>query len=270
MGTIPAARMASWVAVSLFATHAPGVRAVPAVAGAGAEAQAMLGSPHETDFAAPRAASAPVIVIGFVGGFVNHENAVHSPVQLAARLRGAYPSGVYVQVFENHRRQEAYRKILEILDVARAGKISDQEKREARIIIYGISWGGSETVTLARELQEEKIPVLLTIQVDSVEKLGQNDGTIPSNVAEAANFYQANGMLHGRPEIRAEDRASTQILGNFRYDYKAQSLPCQGYPWYDRMLTKYHTEIECDPAVWNRVEGLIRGKLPVGDAANVR
>jgi hypothetical protein len=218
----------------------------------------------------PAKPSAPVIVIGFVGGFVKHQDAVHSPVQLAARLRQGYPSGVYVQVFENRRRQEAYRKILELLDVARAGKLSEEEKREARIIIYGISWGGSETVTLARELEEEKIPVLLTVQVDSVEKLGQNDQTIPANVAEAANFYQTNGMLHGRPEIRAEDRAHTRILGNFRYDYKAQSLACDGYPWYDRVLTKYHTEIECDPAVWNRVERLIRGKLPLAEAASAR
>ena len=34
----------------------------------------------------------PVIVIGFVGGFIKHDNLVHSEVQLAARLRKAYPS----------------------------------------------------------------------------------------------------------------------------------------------------------------------------------
>ena len=33
----------------------------------------------------------PVIVIGFVGGFIKHDNIVHSEVQLAARLRKAYP-----------------------------------------------------------------------------------------------------------------------------------------------------------------------------------
>jgi hypothetical protein len=30
------------------------------------------------------------------------------------------------------------------------------------------------------------------------------------------------------------------------------------------VFTRYHTEIECDPAVWNQVESLIRGKLPAG------
>ena len=35
----------------------------------------------------------PVIVIGFVGGFIKRDNPIHSEVQLAARLRKAYPFG---------------------------------------------------------------------------------------------------------------------------------------------------------------------------------
>ena len=205
---------------------------------------------------------APAIVIGFVGGFVGHENAVHSPVQVAARLRKDYGAGVYVEVFENRKREEAYKKIREILGGGRAGNLTEEEKRGARIIIYGMSWGGSETVALARELKGQGIPVLLTIQVDSVAKIGENDAVIPTNVAEAVNFYQVNGLLHGRAQIRAEDAGRTRILGNFKYDYKTKQLACEGYPWWDRVLTKYHTEIECDPAVWGRVEALIRGKLP--------
>src|SRR5215472_17333271 len=50
----------------------------------------------------------PAAVIGFVGGFVKHDNAVHSEVQLAARLRQDYLSGVQVEVFENHRREKAH------------------------------------------------------------------------------------------------------------------------------------------------------------------
>ena len=211
------------------------------------------------------ATPAPAIVIGFVGGFVGHENAVHSPVQVARRLRRDYSAGVYVQVFENRKREEAYKKIREILGGGRAGNLTADEKRGARIIVYGMSWGGSETVALARELKVQGIPVLLTIQVDSVAKIGENDEVIPANVAEAVNFYQTNGLLHGREKIRAENAARTRILGNFRYDYKTKSLACEGYPWWDRLLTKYHTEIECDPAVWGRVEALIREKLPVAE-----
>ena len=217
----------------------------------------------------------PTIVIGFVGGFVGHENAVHSPVQVGQRLKKEYPEGVYMEMFENRRREDAHRKILEVLrkgkpgitdgkSVASNGKgatLSDDEKKDAKIIIYGMSWGGSETVALARELEAEKIPVQLTIQVDSVAKVGQNDGVIPANVAEAANFYQTDGLLHGRTEIRAADAKKTRILGNFHYEYKKKSMNCEKYPWWDRLFTKYHTEIECDPEVWGRVEAMIRGKL---------
>jgi len=204
----------------------------------------------------------PCIVIGFVGGFVSHENLSHSEVQLAASLRKEYRSGVFVEAFENHRRDEAYRQILRLLDTNRDGKLSEREKQNARIIFYGHSWGGSESVNLARILGKEGIPVLLTVQVDSVAKRGQNDALIPANVGAAANFYQPDGLIHGRSRIRAADPARTQIVGNFRFDYKASPVRCENYPWWDNLLVKTHTEIECDPKVWSRVEQLIRSKLP--------
>lgn len=207
-------------------------------------------------------AKAPVIVVGFVGGFVRHDNAVHSPVQLAAHIRNNFTSGVYVEVFENRRREQAYQRILKILDADHNGTLSEEEKRDARIIIYGMSWGGSETVALARELEAQRIPVLLTVQVDSIAKMGQDDALIPANVAEAINFYQPHGLLHGQPEIRAVDPSHTRILGNFRSEYGSKPLQCEKYPWYDRIIWRQHTEIECDLAVWKQVESLIRSKLP--------
>jgi hypothetical protein len=204
----------------------------------------------------------PVIVIGIVGGFVKHDDEVHSPVQVATRVRSSYKNGVYVKVFENHRREDAHQDILKELDADRDGKLTEKEKREARIIIYGMSWGGSETIALAKELQADRIPVLLTIQVDSVTKFQGDDGLIPSNVEEAVNFYQTDGLLHGRTQIRAEDSARTKILGNFRYEYHADPVKgCQKYPWWDRLFVKAHTEIECDPTVWRQVETLIRDKI---------
>src|SRR5271156_6660761 len=50
-----------------------------------------------------------IIVIGFVGGFVRHDDLVHSGVQLAARLREDYPSGIYANTFENHQGDQAHR-----------------------------------------------------------------------------------------------------------------------------------------------------------------
>lgn len=206
--------------------------------------------------------SSPVIVIGFMGGFIKHDNAVHSGVQLATHLRHDYASGVYVEVFENRRREKAHQEILRLLSKNHDGTLTAEEKQNARVIIYGMSWGASETVTLARELERDGIPVLLTIQVDSISKIRQNDAVIPANVAEAANFYQPSGVLHGQPQIRAADGSRTRILGNYRFDYKSKPIRCDTYPWYDRVFTKTHTEIECDPTVWNQIESLIRAKVP--------
>ena len=201
------------------------------------------------------------IVIGFVGGFISHDNAVHGGVQLAERLRKEYPAQVHVEVFENHRGEQAHQQILRLLDADHDGNLSPEEKQSARIIIYGHSWGGSETVALARQLQTDGIPVLLTIQVDSVSKIGEDDSLIPANVEQAANFYQLNGYLHGRPEIRAADPARTKILGNIRFDYASKPIQCNGYSWFARAFEKPHIEIECDPNVINRVESLIRSQL---------
>ena len=208
------------------------------------------------------AAKPPVIVVGFVGGFVAHDNMVHSGVQLAAHLRETHPSGVFVKVFENRRRENAHREILKILDTNHDGTLSDEEKKEAHIIIYGMSWGGSETVSLAKDLDKDHIPVLLTIQVDSVAKMRQNDQMIPANVGEAVNFYQSNGLLRGQPKIRAADEKRTRIIGNFRFDYKSKNIKCDKYPWFLRVFAKYHTKIECDTEVWSQVESLIGSKLP--------
>ncbi len=231
-----------------------------------AAACAMSPVPQRRDWPTVPPASAapptpPVIVIGFVGGVVKHDDPIRSEVILAERLRAEYPSGVYIETFENRRREEALHAILTQLGADRSGLLSENEKRQARIILYGHSWGGSAMVELARELDKRGILVLLTIQVDSVKRFGQDDSVIPPNVARAANFYQPNGVIHGRAEIRAADPAKTQILGNFRFDYNEHPIHCPEYPWYDRTFANAHTEIDCDPAVWFRVEALIRQQI---------
>jgi hypothetical protein len=208
--------------------------------------------------------SAPpqTIVIGFLGGFVRHDDAVHSEVQLAQRLRNEYPPSVRVEAFENRRREDAHKLILSFLAADGSGKLTDEQKRAARVILYGHSWGANAVVALARDLQTDGIPVLLTVQVDSIAKNGQNDGLIPGNVAQAVNFYQDKGFLHGQRQIRAADATRTQILGNFRMDYAAKPIACPQYPWFDKIFMRSHIEIECDPSVWHRIETLIREQLP--------
>lgn len=209
----------------------------------------------------PLASHAGSIVIGFVGGFVAHNNSIHGEVQLAERLRHNTSSNLQVKMFENHRGAQARQEVLRLLDTDHDGSLSLEEKGSARIAIYGHSWGASETVALARSLERDHIPVLLTVQVDSVQKLGEDDASIPSNVAQAVNFFQTDGLLHGRVRIYAADASRTQILGNVHFDYKDKSIGCHGYSWFARTFMRPHIEIESDPSVWAQVESLIRAKL---------
>src|ERR1700733_8180666 len=78
----------------------------------------------------------PVVVIGFAGGFVRHDDMAHGPVQLGARLSHELPAGAYVQVFENRHGAQAHTEVLRRLS-------SPEEKLHARVIIYGHSWGAT-------------------------------------------------------------------------------------------------------------------------------
>lgn len=203
-------------------------------------------------------------MVGFVGGVMGHNDPIHNEVQLARRLRNDYAATLYVLTFENRRGGQAHQEVLRLLDSNHDGRLSLEEKKKARIAIYGHSWGASEAVTLARALQEDGIAVLLTIQVDSVHKPREDDQWIPPNVKEAVNFYQPDGMLRGRREIRAADPSRTRILGNIQVDYKSKKVSCEGYPWYAHVFAKPHMEIECDPSLWGQVEALIRSRMVTG------
>ena len=90
-----------------------------------------------------------VIVIGFVGGFVRNDDVRHPEVEFAGLLRERYPS-VHAEVFSNHDGKKALWRVLQLLDTNRDGVLTTGEAEQARIIIYGHSWGGSQAVTLAR------------------------------------------------------------------------------------------------------------------------
>jgi hypothetical protein len=202
------------------------------------------------------------IVIGFLGGYVRHDDSVHTTVQVAKSLRDAYPNAIHVATFENRRTDDAHNLILNLLGAKSASALTEKQKRSAQIILYGHSWGACAVVSLARQLKTEGIPVVLTVQVDSVSKAGRDDQTIPDNVRYAANFYQDKGFIRGQPKIVAADASRTTILGNYFFDYSAHPIACPEYPWYTRFFMRSHIEIECDQKVWQRVENLIREKLP--------
>jgi len=234
-------------------------------ASAGALAAFVVSDPAVTAGSEP---AAPAIVIGFVGGFVRRDDSHHGPVQLAHRIQRTVPKTTHVEVFENRHRAQARAAILRLLDTNHDGTLSDEERSRARIVLYGHSWGAQAAVLLARELRRDHIPVLLTVQVDSVAKPWRNDSVIPDNVAEAANFYQPHGLLHGRAMITAADQSKTEILGNYRTDYRKDPIPCPEASWAGRFFTPGHTQSECDPRVWSRIEALVRERLASQDLAS--
>jgi hypothetical protein len=205
--------------------------------------------------------TASYILVGFAGGFVRHDDIRHGPVRLAQRIRQDLPKDGSIQVFENRRRNAAYKSILRLLDTNHNGVLSAQEKAQARIILFGHSWGASAVVLLARELDRAGIPVLLTVQVDSIAKPWQSDKVIPENVAAAVNFYQPHGLVHGRSQITAADDSKTQILGNYRFDYQKTPVPCVGGSWFQRVFTPSHLQSNCDPRLWTQVETLVHETL---------
>jgi hypothetical protein len=210
------------------------------------------------------------IVIGFVGGFVRHDDVNHPEVRLAARLRDTYDDTVTVKIFENRHKGAARHAISVFLDRNQDGLLSKDEKQNARIILFGHSWGASAAIALADDLQRDNIPVLLTVQVDSIAKIGQNDGVIPANVVRAINFYQPHGLFHGRKKIIAADPSHTQVLADVQLEYRNQPLQCRNLPWYDRFLFRDHVKIECDAQVWSQVEALIAKELATGSSPRVR
>ncbi len=206
-------------------------------------------------------ASQKIIVIGFVGGFARHDDQKHPEVQFATYLRERYRSRISAEVFGNHHGRKALRHVLRLLDRDGNGRLSVDEKEQASIVLYGHSWGAAETVVFARELEKRGIPVLLTIQVDSVRKPGRDDSTIPPNVTEAINLYQSRGPIHGRTQILAADPDRTTIIGNFHLTYNDSSINCDNYPWYARTFNRPHHEIENDPRVWNLAASLIESEF---------
>jgi pimeloyl-ACP methyl ester carboxylesterase len=226
---------------------------------------------HAVERAAVQAKTVPSsIVIGFVGGFVSYDNPHHGPVQLAQRIRKDAPDGTYVRVFENRHRRDAYNAIFHLLDANRDGVLSAEEKSRAHIVLFGHSWGASAAVELARDLNRVGVPVLLTVQVDSVAKWWQNDHSIPANVAAAANFYQTEGIIHGRRLIKAEDPAKTAILGNYLFDYRKAPVQCPEASWWEHVFTPGHMQSECDRSLWSQVENLVRQRIaPQSNAAVV-
>lgn len=213
-----------------------------------------------SDFTTPRPLPPnSYLVVGIMGGIERWDSENRPVRRVALDLRSRAIPGVYAETVEHGHRGLALKLIRESLDRDGDGKLSPEEASSARIILYGHSMGAAGVVKLARDLKTLGIPVLLTIQVDSV---GTRDGKIPSNVRKAANFYQhTSKIVRGQATIKAEDPTATQIIGNFKFDYKHKDVDLSGITWPERIAGGAHTKMEFDPDVWRAVERLILGEI---------
>jgi hypothetical protein len=184
----------------------------------------------------------PTLVIGFLGGFVPAGEPHHPETKFVADMDREHPEIDYA-LFENHDVDGAYRMVLTL--------------KPDRIILFGHSWGGSAVVTLARRLDAEGIPVVLTIQIDSVRKFWRDDSRIPANVMHAVNYYQTHGLVHGCKRIVAVNPLVTQVE-----NIEWKTTPQKGISLRRRMLSRGHAEIEFDPAIWSQVRERILQSIP--------
>ena len=194
------------------------------------------------------------LVLGFMGGrdAWNKNNALRS---LALKLRSQQHAMLQVETVENTKRALAIELVRNAFDRDRDGKLGSRERSSARLILYGQSFGGAAVVKLARQLRVMGIPVLLTVQIDSI---GKDDVVIPSNVLRAANLFQPNGLLiRGEPRIVSEDPLKTTIIGNFEFDYRQRKVDLSSVPWHKKIFRVAHNKIEHDPDVWAKVEELV-------------
>lgn len=198
------------------------------------------------------------LVLGFAGGREKWDNR-HAVRRLALELRALQLSGVHVETVENRKRTLALELVRRAFDRNGDGGLDSSERRGVRLIVYGHSFGGAAVVKLARQLEKLEVPVMLSVQVDSV---GRGDAVIPANVARAVNLFQKNGLLiAGEPAIRAADPSRTVIVGNFEFDYRDGRIGLSGVPWHKKIFRGAHTRMEYDPVVWSKVRELILGAV---------
>lgn len=203
------------------------------------------------------------LVLGVMGGWEPWDNQKRWVRKLALDLRARQLPGVHVETVENRKRKLAVRLVRAVFDRDRDGVLDEEEREQVRLVVYGHSFGGAAVVKLARQLHALDIPVLLTVQIDSV---GRNDGLIPPNVQRAANLYQRDGWpIRGEAPIRAQDPEKTEIIGNFRFRYEDKEVDLSETNWFKRLFRVAHTKMGNDPEVWAKVEKLILESLESED-----
>jgi hypothetical protein len=200
-----------------------------------------------------------ILILGFMGGREPWNNDKHCVRRLALKLRSMNLPDVRVETVENKKRSLAMELVKNAFDRNHDGKLDQRECSSAKLILYGQSFGAAAVVKFARQLNQIGVPVLLSVQVDSI---GRHDSIIPSNVARAANLFQRNGwFIRGEREIFAEDPTKTAIVGNFKFDYSHSQIDISKVSWMKKSFRIAHTRMEYDGEAWGKVEELILASI---------
>jgi pimeloyl-ACP methyl ester carboxylesterase len=200
-----------------------------------------------------------ILAIGFLGGYERWNDQHRSVRRLVLKLRAR--DGIFAESISNHNQNIALKLIRRSLDTNGDGELDAAERAGARVILFGQSWGGAATLNVARALDRLGIPILLTVQVDSV---GLRDKMVPPNVHAAVNFYQHDPLtIEGRSEILAADSSKTTILGNFEVKYLGRPIKLtntarsSNSSWARSTFGGSHARMELDQAIWDSVEQYI-------------
>jgi hypothetical protein len=201
------------------------------------------------------------LILGFLGGRESWDDASRGVRQLAKKIDAMNISQVHIETLENRKRDLAMELIHSSFDRNRDGHLDERERTTVRLIMYGHSLGGAAVVKLSHSLKDMGIPILLTVQIDSVGFM-YDDHVIPSNVKRAANLYQLDGwLLVGEDEIVPQDPDKTKIVANLKFDYKDKEVDMSGVPWERRLLSVPHSKMDADPEVWSTVEHFILSEI---------
>jgi hypothetical protein len=201
------------------------------------------------------------LILGFLGGFERWDDEARGVRKLAIKIEAMKLPNVHIETLENRKRELAIRFIQKTFDRDQDGFLSDWERDSVRLILYGHSLGGAAVVEISQELKKMDIPILLTIQIDSVG-LVYDDHIIPSNVKHAGNLFQNDGwILQGEDEIEPENPDKTKIIANIRFDYRDKKVDMSSLSWERRIFSIPHVKMDADPEVWATVEQMILSEI---------
>ncbi|MGG5207297.1 RHS repeat-associated core domain-containing protein, partial [Chryseobacterium sp. MIQD13] len=103
-------------------------------------------------------------------------------------------------------------------DISTSIKDFRKQSPDGKLIIVGHSLGADNGVTVSKDNPEVKIDKLITLDIS--DPIGVADNKIPSNVAEATNYYQTNNPFVGGTQVVKKTGNSTSKITNTETDSK--------------------------------------------------